>query len=356
MAGDVLSSAPKEATLQPEVLTTEPYNSHTPREALCEPLTPVGEFFVRNHFSMPRLDIHTWRLRLRGAVETPFDVGYDELLALPSTEVDIVLECAGNGRSLMAPRPPGLPWKERAVGCARFAGVPFRDVVARSGVNAEAIEFLFVGADSGQAYEGQVSFERSLPLAKALHPQTLLATHMNGVPLTLEHGAPVRLVVPGWYGIASVKWLTEAHALTKPFTGLFQADQYVYCDSRGIADGPVTEIRVKSLVVDPPPGAVIPHDHPVLVCGWAWSGETPIERVDISDDDGATWRAATLAAVVGPFGWREWLFSWVPPGPGLYRLMTRATDASGNTQPLQPPWNALGYGNNAVAPIEVVAR
>jgi DMSO/TMAO reductase YedYZ molybdopterin-dependent catalytic subunit len=180
----------------PETVTVDPFNAQTPLASLADPVTPVATFFVRDHFGIPQIDPGRWRLTLGGAVDSPSQLGYEELLGLGRREFDLVLECAGNGRSLMQPQVSGLPWGERAVGCARFGGVPLREVVARAAVDPATVEFVFTGADTGEVRGRRESFERSLPVAVALHPDTLLATHMNGEPLTVRHGAPVRLVVP----------------------------------------------------------------------------------------------------------------------------------------------------------------
>lgn len=339
----------------PEAVTTDPYNAQTPSAALDRPITPVGALFVRDHFGIPQLEPHGWRLHLGGTVDAPYDIGYGELLALPRREFDLVLECAGNGRSLMDPRPPGLPWGERAVGCGRFAGVPFRDVATRAGVRPEAVEVVFTGADSGEERGRRLAFERSLPLAVALHPDTLLATHLNGAPLTPEHGAPVRLVVPGRYGVCDVKWLVGARAVAEPFTGFFQTDEYVYLNSRGTPDGPVTTMRVKSLITAPEPGAAVRLGAELQVRGRAWSGGVPVCRVEVRADDG-NWYAATLDPPSGPYAWTGWSFPWTPQRPGRHRLQARATDELGDVQPLEAPWNAQGYGCNPVSSVEVVAH
>lgn len=338
----------------PEVRTVDPLNAETPRAAIRERLTPVAACYVRDHFAVPPLAAHTWRLRVDGAVGTEFSLGWAELLRMRQVEVDVVLECAGNGRNRVRPVPPGLPWGERAVGCARFGGVPLRDVLGRAGISPSAREVVFAGADAGVAGGRTLRFERSLPVAKALHPDTLLARRMNGAPLTPEHGAPVRLVVPGWYGVASVKWLVEIHVDTEPFAGYFQHEQYVY--RAGTTVEPVTAILVKSLITAPAPESVVPVGRPIQVRGWAWSGEAAVARVDVSADGGRTWRQARLTPSRGGHGWTGWRCAWTPDGPGQHRLLARATDTLGAVQPLCAPPNALGYGNNAVADVEIVAR
>jgi DMSO/TMAO reductase YedYZ molybdopterin-dependent catalytic subunit len=359
MAASAFPRGPGTMAWAPETVTDDPYNAQTPSAALAESVTPVGAFFVRDHFRVPPTP-HRWRLRLGGSVAAPLDIGYGELLAMRHREFDVVVECAGNGRGLMTPRPPGLPWDQRAVGCARFAGVPFRDIAARAGVDPQTVEFVFAGADSGMEHGRRVAFERSLPLTVALHPDTLLATHMNGEPLAPEHGAPVRLVVPGRYAVADVKWLVAVRAVTEPFTGVFQTEEYRYVESRGIPDGPVATMRVKSLITAPEPGAAVRHGREVAVRGRAWSGAgVPVRRVEVrvvaQGDDGPAggWHEATLTPPTGPYAWTGWSYPWIPERRGHHRLLVRATDDNRDTQPLQAPWNAQGYGCNPVASVEV---
>ncbi|MFD5415707.1 molybdopterin-dependent oxidoreductase [Streptomyces nojiriensis] len=347
----------------PETVTADPYNAQTPSAALAEPVTPVGAFFVRDHFGIPRTPPGRWRLRIGGAAAAaPFALGYEELLGMDHRELDVVVECAGNGRSLMTPRPPGLPWGQQAVGCAHFAGVPFRLLAERALIGPSAVEVVFTGADSGPVRGRRAAFERSLPLAAALHPDTLLVTRMNGEPLAPEHGAPVRLVVPGRYAVADVKWLVGARAVTRPFTGVFQSEEYLYEASRGTPEGPVAGVRVKSLITEPEPDTAVRRDHETLVRGRAWSGGgVPLRSVEVraeyEDDDRHRergWHEALLEAPAGPYGWSGWSYRWTPRRPGPYRLVSRATDAHGDTQPPRAPWNSRGYGCNPVACVEVV--
>ena len=359
----------------PETVTADPYNAQTPAAALAQPVTPAGAFFVRDHFGIPRTTPRGWRLRLGGAVAEPFGIGYDELLTMERREFDVVLECAGNGRSQMSPRPPGLPWGQGAIGCAHFAGVPFHCLATRARIDRAAVEIIFAGADSGTVHGRLTAFERSLPLAVALHPDTLLATHMNGEPLAPEHGAPVRLVVPGRYAVADVKWLVEARAVREPFSGVFQAEEYVYLASRGTPDGPVTTVRVKSLITAPEPASAVRRGRESLVRGRAWSGAgIPVRRVEVqvayeeadghsAEQDGyggeghfsgSDWYEAVLEPPSGPYAWTGWSYRWTPRRPGRYRLLARATDEHGGTQPPRAPWNAGGYGSNPVASVEVV--
>jgi DMSO/TMAO reductase YedYZ molybdopterin-dependent catalytic subunit len=243
-----------------------------------------------------------------------------------------------------------MPWGERAVACATFTGVPLRDAMPRP---PDAVELLFRGADEGEAHGHRMAFERSLPIERALHPDTLVVLAMNGEPLTPEHGAPARLLVPGWYGMASVKWLAEVRALREPFRGFYQAEHYVYRQQRGALDAPVTTMRVKSIIASPAEGARLAAGQAVRVAGHAWSGAAAIRRVEVSDDGGRAWRPATLGKPASPYAWTPWRLDWTPTREGRVTLLSRATDAAGNAQPLEAPWNALGYGNNECGHVTV---
>ncbi|MEJ8641628.1 molybdopterin-dependent oxidoreductase [Streptomyces sp. MS1.HAVA.3] len=346
----------------PETVTADPYNAQTPSAALAEPLTPVGAFFVRDHFGIPPTTPGRWRLRIGGAAAAPFDIGHDELLAMEHRELDVVVECAGNGRSLMTPRPPGLPWSQQAVGCAHFAGVPFRSLADRARIDPAAVEIVFTGADSGAVRRPPHGL-RAQPAARRgpapRHPPRHPDERRAARPRTRGSRPPGG---PGRYAVADVKWLVGARAVTQPFTGVFQAEEYRYVASRGTPEGPVTTVRVKSLITEPEPDEAVRRGHETLVRGRAWSGDgVPVRRVEVraayeeDDRDGERgWHEAVLDPPAGPYGWSGWSYRWTPQQPGPYRLLSRATDARGDRQPAQAPWNAHGYGCNPVACVEVV--
>lgn len=326
-------------------------NAETPWSALAEPLTPADRFFVRSHFGVPRIDPLRWRLRVEGAVRRPLELDLEALQALGAQEATVTLECAGNGRSLLKPTPPGLPWGLGAVGTARFTGLPLEALLRRAGLEPGAREVAFFGADQGEVEGGGVeAYARSLPLEEALRPEVLLAWGMNGAPLPPEHGFPLRLVVPGWYGMASVKWLVRILVLRAPFKGYFQAQDYLYQSPGGRVE-PVTRIRVRALILTPVQGARL-EGGPVEVRGLAWSGYGPVRRVEVSADGGRRWQEAELWAS-SPYAAARWRYLWHPPAPGVYTLMARAQDASGAIQPLEPFWNERGYGNNQVHRVQV---
>ncbi|HEX6367360.1 MAG TPA: sulfite oxidase [Longimicrobium sp.] len=330
-------------------------NEEAPLRALADPVTPVAHFYQRTNFLVPEIDPAAWTLCVGGAVRDPLALGLDELRAMPARTLAVTMECAGNGRSLVTPLPPGQPWKLGAVSTARFTGVPLRDVLQRAGVDARAVEVMFAGVDAGAVSPGRtVRFERSLPLERARHPDVLLAWEMNGEPLPPRHGYPLRLVVPGWYGVASVKWLTEIRVLDAPFDGHFQTERYIYLGEPGVADGtPVTAMRVRALIVQPAEDERLAPGAATVVRGAAWSGEAPVSRVEVSVDGGATWRDAHLGAAASPYSAVAWSIAWTPAHAGRHALLARASDAAGNVQPMEPVWNELGYGNNSVHRLEV---
>lgn len=328
------------------VLSAEPLNAETSWEALREPLTPPAAFFKRNHFAVPDLDPQGWELVVDGGAQQPLRLRLDDLADFPVRTVEATLECAGNGRSLLDPTPGGTPWTLRAVSTARWTGVPVVDVLDRAGVPPGTVEVVFEGADGDGAATGP--YARSLPLEVAAAPQVLLARQMNGRPLPTEHGGPLRLLVPGWYGMASVKWLRRIMFLDRPFDGFFQTQDYVV-RPRAAAPRPVTRTRPRALVVQPRDGATV--GSPVTLSGWAWSGTGPVVRVEVAAGDGPA-RQAELEPDRGAFTWRRWQARLALP-PGRHRVGVRATDVHGNTQPDQAVWNPGGYENTTPQPIRL---
>jgi DMSO/TMAO reductase YedYZ molybdopterin-dependent catalytic subunit len=323
------------------IVSTEPLNAEAPLEALSGVVPRSELHFVRSHFALPA---HPGTLTVGGEVRRPMVLTLDALRDRASSSVANTLECAGNGRAFLDPPAPGEPWRLGAVGTAEWTGVMLRDLLAEAQVAERAVEILFRGADSGEpAGLGRtIAFERSLRLP--VPADVMVALEMNGRPLAPDYGAPFRLIVPGWYGMASVKWLTEIMAIATPFRGFYQADRYV------IGDAPLNEIAPRALIVAPTDGARVPAG-PSVIRGYAWSGRTAIERVDVSTDGGAAWSAATLGPVIGR-AWRTWELPWAPI-PGRATLLALATNARGERQPLDQVRNALGYGNNAAQPILV---
>src|SRR5438552_2708088 len=272
---------------QRKVVTAVPENSETPLENVSSWVTPTRLFFVRNHFEMPAIDLDTWRLRVEGSVERPAEWSWDALTALPQRTVFATVECAGNGRSFLQQRAPGVQWGAGAIGHAEGTGVPLRLVLERAGIKSGAVEVLFEGADRGSEadHPEPMHFARSLPLAKALDPDTLLALRMNGEPLEPAHGFPIRLFVPGWYGVASVKWLRRIAVLDESFQGYYQSTKYTVqrASARGTEAVIVGPMQVKSEIIRPAAGEVLGRGTNRLF-GVAWAGEAAIARVEVSTD------------------------------------------------------------------------
>ncbi len=321
---------------QRRIVTAAPENSETPLEEVRSWVTPTRLFFVRNHFDVPRLEAATWRLRIEGCVERPGEWTWEELTALPERSVFATVECAGNGRSFLQQRVDGVQWGAGAIGHAEWTGVPLRLVLERAGVKPNAAEVLFEGADHGTEpdHPQLMAFERSLPLAKALDRDTLLVFRMNGEPLDPNHGFPLRLFVPGWYGVASVKWLCRIEVLDRPFHGYFQSVKYTV--QRETPHGKETVVvgpmAVKSEIVRPATSAQLGIGVN-RVFGVAWAGEEAVDRVEVSTDGGNSWSDAELIGLRAPYSWTMWEYLWEVAEPGNYSLLARAISASGQVQP-----------------------
>lgn len=328
------------------VVREAPHNAETPLEALSAELTPTERHYVRSNFAEPSLsDDH--EIRLEGAVHQPGVISVGTLRGAAARTLTVTMECAGNNRLGLAPLPPGEPWDFGAISTATWTGARLKDLLLGAGLRDDVVEVLVVGADRGkvEGSSSEVPFARALPREVALDEDTLLAWEMNGSPLTHRHGAPVRLIVPGWYGMASVKWVCRIEALTAPFSGHFQTERYVY-EGRDGARAPVTRMKVKSLVTEPGENATVPAGR-VQIGGWAWSGEGGIERVEVSVD-GGPWTPAELGPQRSRHAWRRFCLEVHLTRKGRHTVRSRATDAAGRSQPEHPEWNSLGYGNNAI--------
>ena len=326
----------------------DPLNCETPIPALIGGVVmPNARFYVRNHFGAPAIDAERWRLEISGLVERPLSLSARNLSCLPIDTRVVTLECAGNGRYRLDPPVEGEPWRLGAVSTAEWTGVPLTEVLDRAGVLPAATEIIFRGADHGpvDGRDGVVHFERSLALDAAYQAQALLAYAMNGEPLPLQHGYPLRLVVPGWYGVASVKWLTTIELADHSFDGHFQATKYWYETTEGDRE-PVTLQRVRALITEPADGETLPAGERTIR-GVAWSGAAPIARVEISIDDGP-WQDARLIGERQPHRWQWWELRSLLEHPGLHIIRARASDVAGRTQPATPQWNRQGYGNNEI--------
>jgi DMSO/TMAO reductase YedYZ molybdopterin-dependent catalytic subunit len=323
-------------------------NHGMPLEALREPITPVGLHYLLIHFDIP--EVRDWSLAVGDRRFT-----LDELKARERRTVAVTLECAGNGRALLGgDRAASQPWLTEAVGTAEWTGTPLAPLLRETGLADGAAEIVFTGADRGVQGGVEHDYERSLTVEEALRDDVLLAYEMNGAPLPPQHGRPLRLVVPGWYGMTHVKWLTSIRASAGPFAGWQQVEAYL------IDDTPVTRIEPRSLLVAPGIPDFLTRERLVErgtheLVGRAWSGWAPVERVEVSDDGGSTWHDADLEPPLGEHAWRGWRWRWEAE-PGEHVLCCRATDASGRAQPFEAAWNHGGYCNNAIQRVKVRVR
>jgi DMSO/TMAO reductase YedYZ molybdopterin-dependent catalytic subunit len=332
-------------------------NRGMPLEALRHDVTPSGLHYLLIHFDIPP-EPAQWKLRIAGLVHRPFELGLDELKAMPARTLRVTMECAGNGRGQLSPRYPSVPWLEEGVSTAEWTGVPLAALLARADLRSEAKDIVFRGADRGFERGVEHEFARSLVPELAVHEDVLLAYAMNGAPLPPQHGAPLRLIVPRWYGMASVKWLHAVEALDQRFDGLQQASGYHFRSAAGDKGEPCTLMRVNSLMV--PPG--IPDFYTrrrvaragrIEIAGRAWSGAGAIERVELGVN--GVWRDAVVAKRQHEHAWQAWHAAW-DAAPGEHELGCRATDALGQCQPLQAPWDLSGFGNNGVQRVQVSVR
>lgn len=333
-------------------------NKGMPLDALRYDITPVGMHYMLTHFDIPFVDADSYRLEIGGFVDRPMSLTLPDIQGGEAQTMAVTLECAGNGRTRLDPRPTNMPWGLEAVGTAEWTGVPLKDVISRAGVQDDAIELVFSGPDEGTQKGVRHFYQRSLPLEEIQRREIMLVWAMNGRPLEPQHGAPLRLIVPGWYGMASVKWLRSIEAVSDPFVGPQQASSYNIRKQPGDSGERITRIRVRALMT--PPGRP---DFPTLIrvadagrtmlSGRAWSGEAPITRVEVAVD--GEWADAQLGEQVDEFAWWSWSYEW-DATPGEHELSCRATDANGVTQPLEQDWNVGGYCNNMVQTIRLTVE
>jgi len=330
-----------------------------PLEALRYDITPAGLHYLLIHFDIPAVDAATYHLSVGGRVRNPLSLTLAEINARPSTTLAVTLECAGNGRARLSPRPQSQPWLGEAVGTAEWTGTALGPILDEAAPEQEAIDAVFTGMDRGIQGGVDQLYERSLPLDVARREEVLLVYAINGEPLPPQHGFPLRLIVPGWYGMTQVKWLRSVTVTDHEFEGYQQAKAYHFRRVDGDAGDPVTRILPRALMV--PPG--VPdfmsrtrflNPSVVTVEGRAWSGRGEIVKVEFSHDGGATWSAATLEPALSPHSWCRWTIRWDATASGEYELCARAADAAGNVQPLDQSWNLEGVQNNAVQRVRVV--
>lgn len=334
-------------------------NHGMPLEGLRYPVTPTGMHYILVHFDVPHVDASTYQLQIGGLVDRPLSLSLDDIRARPRVTMPVTMECAGNGRALMTPRPISQPWVNEAIGTAEWTGTPLAPILREAGLKVDAVDIVFTGADRGVQGDEVQYYQRALTPADATRDEVLLAYEMNGRDLEPQHGFPLRLMVPGWYGMTSVKWLTSIEAIGHEFAGYQQAEAYRYVGEDGELGDPVRLMSPRALMT--PPG--IPdfltrtrllEAGRVALFGRAWAGRSQIARVEVSTDDGASWRDATLDSAVGDFAWRGWSVEWDAKS-GTHVLRVRATDDAGRVQP-DELWNAQGLANNACQRVEVIVE
>jgi DMSO/TMAO reductase YedYZ molybdopterin-dependent catalytic subunit len=339
----------------------EPKNLEAPFDRIDSYLTPTELFYIRSHFPIPALDGASYQLRIDGAVRRPFTLSYEELRSMPSETRVATLECAGNSRVFLVPQVQGAQWELGAVSNAEWTGVPLRALLERAELADDACEIVLEGADRGTPKEEPVppepiSYAWSVPRAKAIQPEVLIAYRMNGRDLPQDHGYPVRAIVPGHYGMASVKWLTRIQAVREPFHGYWNTSDYAYWASM---DGkpvrrPLGEMQLKSEIARPRVYETLIPNRIYTVFGAAWAGETEVAEIAVSTDGGRTWAEAEFLDPVRRHAWRRWKFDWLTPRePGQYTLLARAKDAGGLIQPDKHDQNYGTYVINHSLPIEV---
>jgi DMSO/TMAO reductase YedYZ molybdopterin-dependent catalytic subunit len=329
-----------------------------PLEALRYDITPIGLHYLLIHFDIPAIDPAAYELVVSGRVRRPLRLSLEDIRSRPAVTLAVTLECAGNGRARLSPRPLSQPWLGEAVGTAEWTGTPLRTILEEAGLEDDAADLIFTGSDRGVQRGIDQQYERSLSPADAMRDEVLLVYAINGQPLPPQHGFPLRLIVPGWYGMTQVKWLRSITVLDHAFSGYQQATAYHFRTAEGESGEPVTRMLPRALMV--PPGvpefmsrARFVEPATQLIEGRAWSGLGPIVKVDFSDDGGRSWSPVELEGAGSPYAWRRWTFSWRPERTGDYELCARASDAAGNVQPLEQSWNLEGVQNNAVQRVSV---
>ncbi|HET7338398.1 MAG TPA: sulfite oxidase [Candidatus Dormibacteraeota bacterium] len=362
--GKVLRSRPAGTLIEspditPDELQLAVRNHSMPLEALRYPVTPIGLHYLLIHFDIPYVDAKTHALSIGGHVQKSLRLDLDDLKSRSAKTLAVTLECAGNGRARLTPRPLSQPWLGEAVGTAEWTGTSLASVLRDAHVREGAVDVVFTGLDRGVQGGVEQLYERSLSIDDAVRDEVLLAYAINGQPLPPQHGFPVRLVVPGWYGMTHVKWLRSITVLDHRFEGYQQASAYHFRTVEGDAGEPVTRMLPRALMV--PPGVPdfmsrtrFVEPSTVSIEGRAWSGRGAIARVEFSADGGASWSDAELEPETSPYAWRGWRTSWDATRPGAYELCARAVDSAGNVQPLETSWNYEGVQNNAVQRVTVV--
>ena len=339
----------------------DPNNLEMPFDQLGDFITPSELFYIRSHFATPELNPVTYRLSIRGAVRNELSLSYADIRAMPSRTCVATLECAGNSRVFLVPPAPGAQWELGAVGNAEWTGVPLSLLLESAGLADDVCDLVLEGADRGVPKEepkppGPISYARSIPTARAMEPDVLIAYQMNGQDLTTDHGYPLRAIVPGHYGMASVKWLTDIVAATQPFQGYWQTSDYAYWDdSEGTpVRRPLAEMKLKSQIARPRVYERLEPGRPYTIFGAAWAGDTDVTEIWISLDGGASWVQGEFLDPINRHAWRRWKYDWITPAqPGRHTLLARARGADQGAQPDGHNPNFGSYVIDHPLPIEI---
>ncbi len=345
-------------TVKPSLTTRGllPENQETPLEFLQADTMNNYQFFRRNHFEYPALNQASYRLLLGGLIKQPVSLSLQDLYRFPARTLKVALECAGNKRGFFEPKAFGEQWGKGAISQGYWRGVPLVNILDLTGFSSHAEEIVIKGYDHGGRKDSDKTYPyaRSLPLEKALHLDTIIAYEYNGQPLSYKHGYPLRLIVPGWYAMASVKWVRQISVIGTAFNGPFQANDYMYYPNKETDEGafPVTVQNVNSTIQSPQDmEEVSGRRHRIR--GIAWTGQGSITRVEISLDDGVSWNEAAFHASSSPYEWVSWQYEWKPDRAGEYSILSKATDSTGRTQERKAFWNRKGYGYNAMDHVKV---
>ena len=347
----------KNSSLVP--LSFAPTVSEAPLHTLYNNGKNNDNFFIRNHFEIPDIDIADWKLTVTGEVPNPISFSYQDLTSLSAVTIQSTLECAGNSRATVNPPCEGLLWNNGGVGSAAWTGIPVDTILSMTGVNPNAKEVLFLGCDNGSENSESIEdYGMSIPLPKSRDKHTILAYKMNDDTLPNNHGYPLRLIVPGWYGMASVKWVKEIRVVNEPYKGFHQSKYYVFVKPGAADNAPlarVSTMKVKSLITSLRRGQALEiGEH--IIQGIAWSGAGNVEKVEISTDNGRNWEIAALDPPLSRYSTQTWRYYWSATQSGCYLVSCRATDMQGNIQPIAFEWNFRGFANNSIhtLPIQIV--